>query len=75
MAIKSGVTTMARSSLSRSDGEGAAREASGGGAATSRHGPSVSAAPKPQFILSACKAVEGRCHLPMASPQGGFNGC
>ena len=34
--------------------------------------PSVSAAPKAQFILSACKAVEGRCHLPIASRQGGL---
>ena len=34
-------------------------------------GPSVSAAPKAQFILSDCKAVEGRCHLPIAVRQGG----
>src|SRR3546814_9546057 len=37
-------------------GRGTAREASGGGAATSRHSPSVSAS---------------RCHLPIASQQGG----
>src|SRR5690554_648027 len=33
--------------------------------------PSVSAAPVAQSILSACKAVEGRCHLPMPAAQGG----
>ena len=27
---------------------------------------------KREFILSACKAVEGGCHLPIASRQGGF---
>jgi hypothetical protein len=28
------------------------------------HGPFVNAAPKARFILSACKTVEGRRHLP-----------
>src|SRR3546814_15064184 len=38
-------------------GRGTAREAGGGGAGALHHSPSVSAS---------------RCHLPMASPQGGF---
>src|SRR3546814_1499360 len=46
-----------RSSLWRNHWEGdRSLKASGGGAATSRHGPSVSPT---------------GCHLPMASPQGG----
>lgn len=40
----------------RSVGRGTVRDAVGGGAATSRHGPSVS---------------PSGCHLPMAAPQGG----
>src|SRR3546814_4043651 len=52
------VSCRCRSSLWRSHGEGdRSLKASGGGAATSRHSPSVSPM---------------GCHLPMASPQGGL---
>src|SRR3546814_5110886 len=46
-----------KSSLRRSRGRGTAPVGRGGGAAPSRHCPSVSAS---------------RCHLPIASRQGGF---
>ena len=43
----------------------------GGGATTVPQSPSVSPAPAAQFTLSACKAVEGDCHLPTTTSQGG----
>ena len=55
----------------RSVGRGTVREAEGGGATTSRNRPSVSPEPSAQLTLSACKAVEEDCHLPIATRQGG----
>lgn len=64
------VQSMGESQTARS-ASGTASEARGGGATTSPQSPSVSPAPAARFTLSACKAVEGDCHLPTTSSLGG----